>query len=102
MYIDEGLLPYIFRFTEKSLYYMRIALSVKQNFPIAAEVFELLKSRIIPKRKTSRTGRAPTRMKYEEKIKFVMRVIEEQLAFMYGRTPEKLTKFNIDEQKNFF
>ena len=41
-------------------------------------------------------------MKYEEKIKFVMRVIEEQLAFMYGRTPEKLTKFNIDEQKNFF
>ena len=88
--------------TERSLIHSRLQAVVRKRNEVACEIYDLLKSRIIPKRKSSRTGRAPTRMKYEEKIKFVMRSIEEQLARLYYRPAPKLTKFNLEEQKAFF
>jgi ribosomal protein L17 len=41
-----------------------LAPEAASNNPLAEDLFNLLKERITPKRKASRTGRAPTRMKY--------------------------------------
>lgn len=44
----------------------------------------------------------PTRMKAQEKIKFIMRCLQNNLAKIYNRPAAKLTIFNVQEQKAFF
>ena len=41
-------------------------------------------------------------MKYEEKIKFIMRSLELNLARLYNRPAQKMLRFNIQEQQEFF
>jgi hypothetical protein len=41
-------------------------------------------------------------MKYEEKVKFVMRSLEYRIAEIQKRPPRKIIKFNIEEQREFF
>lgn len=74
------MVPYIFHFSESTLSTCKLNPQLAEIAPLALEVFEVLRARIIPKRKSSRTGRAPTRMKYEEKVKFIMRSVEYKIA----------------------
>lgn len=63
--VAEEMIPFIFHFSELLLSKCQLSPEVTKVNPLASEMFEVLKERITPKRKTSRTGRPPTRMKYE-------------------------------------
>lgn len=72
------------------------------NIPkIAYEIFAYIQDKIIVKR-YSDGGRYPNRMKYEEKVKFLMRAFDHRRNTSSPDPDRRKEKFNRQKQLDFF
>jgi hypothetical protein len=68
---------------------------------LAYEIFDYLKDKLIVRR-YSEGGKYPNRMKYEEKVKFLMRAFDHRRGSFSTEAPKRKEKFNRQKQLEFF
>jgi len=72
--MEFRVLPFIFRFNYSAL--QRLRLKMEEGIPkLAEEIFHYLKEKLVVRR-YSEGGKYPNRMKYEEKVKFLIRAFD--------------------------
>lgn len=94
------MLPFIFRFNYAAL--QRLKMKKSPLIPkLAHDIFDYLKDKLIVRR-YSEGGKYPNRMKYEEKVKFLMRAFDHRrgsaLPATSADTPKRKEKFNRQKQ----
>lgn len=69
---------------------------------LAYDIFEYLKDKLVVRR-YSEGGKYPNRMKYEEKVKFLMRAFDHRRgSSVVTEEPKRKEKFNRQKQLEFF
>lgn len=72
------------------------------NIPkIAIDIFQYLKDKLIVRR-YSEGGKYPNRMKYQEKVKFLIRAFDHRRGSVPSDCPKRKEKFNRQKQLEFF
>jgi len=90
------MLPLIFKFNYAAL--QRIRIKKGLNVPqLAYDIFDYLKDKLVVRR-YSEGGKFPNRMKYEEKVKFLMRAFDHRRAPPTSEPPKRREKFNRQKQ----